>query len=400
MTYKKNTDFILFWLAGEKSGDTHAAQVMNKLNQSSTSFKHIGIGGPLMQEQGLKSIFPFEKFNVMGFVEVIKHLAFFSKVEQRIKAIFTGKDNSFNQRPDIVILVDYPGLNLRVAKIAYHENIKVLYYICPQFWAWKHHRVNKLAEYCDRVACILPFEKDLLDIHQISTSFVGHPITEEIDFKLTKDEFAETYQLDTNKKWISFFPGSRENEVKKLLPVFLKTIKILSKKYPDYEFLISKSNSISHNLFINLFLNIEENESLKNSTKLIDSHNHELMKYSDFMIVKSGTTTIESAFIGTPFAITYIANQVSYMIAKKIIKIKFIGLPNIILNEEEKLSQPVIPELIQENVSPKNIISTIEHYLNNPDNYKEFKDKLSKIKNLLGNESASENVKNLIFKLL
>ncbi|MCK9330556.1 MAG: lipid-A-disaccharide synthase [Candidatus Cloacimonetes bacterium] len=400
MTIHKNTEFTIFWLAGEKSGDTHASEVMKKLNNSSTTFNHIGIGGPLMVKQGLKTIFPFEKFNVMGFVEILKHLSFFSSVEKRIKNILNGLDTQFPQKPDLVILVDYPGLNLRIAKLAYNTNIKVLYYICPQFWAWKHHRVNILASYCDLVLVILPFEKDLLEIHRINTEYVGHPVMEEIKFKLTKEEFAQHHQLDTQKKWISFFPGSRENEIIKLLPVYIKTIIKLSMKYPDYQFLISKADSVSNKVFMQYLKTDNNTNKTLDDIKLINGDSYEQMKYSDFMIVKSGTTTIEASIIGTPFAIAYIANQISYWIAKKIIKIKFIGLPNIILNEEKQLSEPVIPELIQENVNPDMLISTIEYYMNNKNAYENFKTEINKISLILGKESASHNAKEAILNLL
>lgn len=402
MRHNKQVDnFIIFWLVGEKSGDIHSAQVMKKLNESLPNIEHIGIGGPLMQNNGLKQVFPFEKFSVMGFVEVIKHIFFFLGVEKRIKRIFMEEDKNFPVKPDLLVLVDYPGLNLRIAKIAQYLNIKVLYYICPQFWAWKHRRVYQLEKYCDEIACILPFEKDLLDIHRIESYFVGHPVIEEIKFELNKDEFAEFFKIDVNKKWISFFPGSRENEVKKLLPVYLKTILKLKEIKPDYHFLISKSNSICHNHFMSYFKNNPKYKNLLNkSVTLIDGYNYELMKYSDFMIIKSGTSTLEAAIIGTPFIITYIANKISYLLAKKIIKIKFIGLPNIILNEDTKLDSPVIPELIQDDVNPDKIISMISNFMDNVENYDLIKKKISKISTLLGEQSASANVSKLITDLL
>ena len=371
----------IFWLAGEKSGDLHASKVMEQFNAIFPSVNHVGIGGPLMQQQGLKTLFPFEKFAVMGFVEILKDLLFFLKVELEIKKYL--KQN----KPDLIVLVDYPGLNLRVAQMAYNLNLKIFYYICPQFWAWKHHRVYKLEKFCDFVACILPFEKDLLDIHRINSTYVGHPVTEEISFSLDKNNFAKFFQLDINKKWISFFPGSRESEVRKLIPVYLQTIKKLKITNPDYQFLISKSNSISHSLFMSYF---KDNDDIH----LVDGYNYEMMKYSDFMIIKSGTTTIEAASIGTPFAIVYIANKLSYMLARKIVKVKYIGLPNIIFE------QAVIPELIQEDVNPDKIINTIQFYMQNEKEYNELSKSLSNLRDLLGQKSASKTVSELLLKFI
>ena len=202
----------IFWIAGENSGDLHASYVMKELQDY--GFNHVGIGGYQMQKRGLQVLFPFNRFNVMGFWEVLKHLRFFAKVEKFIKEYL--KKN----KPELVILVDYPGMNLRIAKIASELNIPVFYYICPQFWAWKHHRVKQLADYTNQVACILPFEPDLLYIHQVNSEYVGSPIVEEINIKMSKEEFGKATRLDSNKKWLSFFPGSRIDEVNKLLPIF------------------------------------------------------------------------------------------------------------------------------------------------------------------------------------
>jgi len=370
----------IFWIAGEKSGDLHASRVMQAFNVVAPHFQHVGIGGPLMQAQGLKPLFPFERFCIMGFAEVVKHLWFFYNVETAIKKYL------LEYQPDLVVLVDYPGLNLRIAKIAYTFDLKVLYYICPQFWAWKHHRVNKLKNYCDYVASILPFEKDLLDVHNIPSAYVGHPVTEEINIELSKVQFAEFYNLDPDKKWIAFFPGSRKDEVLRLLPVFRETIRKLRAIRPEYEFLVSKANTVSHNLFM---------QYMKDDyIHVIDGYTYEMMRYADFMLVKSGTSTVEATCIGTPFAIVYIANKVSYFIAKNVIRIKYIGLPNIIFD------QHIVNELIQDDVNPQKMIEVILSYMDNPKEYDKLKDSLSKIHGILGKKSASNTVSEIILKII
>jgi lipid-A-disaccharide synthase len=371
----------IFWLAGEKSGDTHGSKVMERLNDIAPHIQHIGIGGPLMMSQGLQTRFPFVKFCVMGFVEILTRIPFFLKAERDIKTLLT------TEKPDIVVLIDYPGLNLRIAKIASDLDIKVLYYIIPQFWAWKHHRVYKLQRYCTHIACILPFEKELLDIHQIDSTYVGHPVVEEIDIKLSRKQFADFFELDPQKKWISFFPGSRLNEVKNLLPIFLKAIKKLRKEKPDYQFLISKANSVGHSDFMRLIPDT-------NGIHLVDGYSYEQMKYSDFMIIKSGTSTIEAASIETPFAIVYIANPISYHIAKKIVKVRYIGLPNLIFDE------PVVTELIQNEVNPDKIVEIILSYTNDETAYQQLANKLKEIHEHLGKRSAAKSVTDIIIKLI
>ena len=366
---------------GEKSGDLHTSHVMEQLKKTMPETQHAGIGGPLMQSQGLKALFPFEKFLIMGFAEVLKHIPFIMKVESSIKQYLA------KNKPDLVVLVDYPGLNLRVAEMASKMGFKVFYFICPQFWAWKHYRVLKLQKYCHHVACILPFEKEMLDKYNINSTYVGHPVTEEIEYKLDKKEFAEKFNLDINKKWIAFFPGSRANEVQSLLPIYIETIKRLKKLKPDYEFLISKANSVSDKLFASKAFTEAE-------FTVIEGYSYEMMKYSDFLTVKSGTSTIEVASIVTPFAIVYKANYLSYKLAKKIIKVKFIGLPNIIFDK------PIIPELIQKDVNPDKIIETILFFMDNEKEYSQMSEDFKDLHNILGHESASKQVSGLINKIL
>ena len=359
----------IFWLAGDKSGDTHGSWVIKNL----PDYQHIGIGGPLMQKQGLQVLFPFERFCVMGLAEILAHLPFFIKVENKIKKYL------IENKPDLIILIDYPGLNMRIAKLAYRLKIKVLYYVCPQFWAWKYHRVHQLKKYCEFVTCIFPFEKDILEKHDIPCEYVGHPVIEEITYEFTKAEFAQKHGIDINKKWISFFPGSRLTEVGKLLPIFLKTINRLKQIKPDYEILISKSNSITDKKFMSLL------KGDKNF-HLISGNTYEMMKYSSFSIVKSGTSTFEAASIGSPFAIVYITNKISYNLAKRMVKVRYIGMPNLIFDK------PVIKELIQHDVNPNNVIDTILFYTENQAEQEKMIEALKGFQQLMGDKSASQEV--------
>ncbi len=367
----------IFWLAGEKSGDLHASYVMKQLN-SSANFKHYGIGGPLMQKEGLESHFEYSRFNVMGFVEVIKHLTFFLKVEKEIRDIF------ISDRPDLVILVDYPGLNLRVAKIAKELDIKVLYYICPQFWAWKHKRIFKIKAYTDFVCCINPFESKLLDEYHIPNSYVGHPVAEEISAQMSKNDFAEHYNLDLNKEWIGLFPGSRKSEIERHIEIFLQ----VANNDSDREYLISLADES--------FLNFFQKKEISNNITFIKDYNYDIMKHSDFVVAKSGTTTLETSLFATPFIIVYKANPLTVAIAKRISRVKYIGLPNLIANDM------IVKELIQEDMTAENIKNEIENILSNDQRKQEFKQILKRIKSLLGDKSASKNcakkIKEIIYE--
>jgi lipid-A-disaccharide synthase len=371
----------IFWIAGENSGDLHASMVLKELNRRGLKMNHFGIGGQRMEREGFTALFPFKRFNVMGFWEVLQHLKFFFHVEKQIRQRFLAF------KPDLAILVDYPGFNLRIAQMAYDMDIPVLYFICPQFWAWKRGRVNKLRENTNMVATILPFESELLDIHRVNSHYVGHPIAEEIINLVDKETFAKTFGLDQNKRWLGFMPGSRENEVKKMLPPMIKAIEKFNES--EFEFLVSKAHTISHDRFNSLIP-----KKLKHRIHIVDGYVYEMMKYTNFMVVTSGTATLETAFIGTPHIIVYKTSQISYLIAKKLVKIGRIGLPNIMLE------QNLLPELIQKEVNGENIYKKVSYYLEHKDEFNRLANELEKVKYLLSEKTTSVEMSNLIIKML
>ncbi|MCF7912572.1 MAG: lipid-A-disaccharide synthase [Candidatus Cloacimonetes bacterium] len=371
----------IFWLVGEKSGDLHAASVLKYCRSIHPDWEHFGVGGKLMQAEGFHSLFHFNRFNVMGFVEVLKHLNFFAKVENDIEVIFS------KQKPDAVVLVDYPGLNMRIAKLAKKHQIKVLYYICPQFWAWKKHRIYQLRDYSDAIGYILPFEGEYFADSNILATYTGHPISEEISVNSSRAEFAAEYDLDNQKKWLAFFPGSRDNEIKKLLPVFLKAMRLLLAE--NCQFLLSRTDTVSTEIFDKYIREIPVQ-----GLKIIEGSNYELMKHADFVCAKSGTTTLETAFLGTPLILCYKTNWLSYLLGRYFVKIKWIGLPNIILNKN------LIPELIQSQANALGISTKIKYYLDNRSVYKSMQTELAYLHELLGKKSASKEVTLLLESLV
>lgn len=371
----------IFWIAGDSSGDLHASGVLGKLKKMDLHFESVGIGGPYMQTEGLKAMFPFSRFNVMGFTAVLRHLPFFAKVKNTIQRYFQ------ESRPDLVVLVDYPGFNMRIARIATDMRIPVLWYIAPQFWAWKHGRIYQLRDFTRHVACILPFEKEMLDIHHLNSSYVGHPIAEEIAIQANRDTFARTFDIDPEKKWIGFFPGSRNAEVKRMLPVYLDAAAHFTGE--EYQVLVSKASSVDHRLFTDIL-----NKKRKCDITVVDGYNYAMMKECEVMAVTSGTATIEAAYIGTPFVICYKASHLEYEIARRMIRVKRIGLPNIILERD------VLPELIQKEASGRNIADQMKRFLDDPPFRKQVSIALNELHHLLGDLSASEETAKLVIKLL
>jgi len=370
----------IFWIAGENSGDLHASIVLKELNKQYRNIENFGIGGEKMKSHGFQAIYPFERFSVMGFFEVIKHLAFFAGVEKHIKNIFQNKP------PDLVVLIDYPGLNMRIAKLAKSYNIPVLYFIVPQFWAWKYKRIFKLQKYTDHIAYILPFEGKHFNKHNIDASFVGHPISEEININLSKEKFAQKYDLDLNKKWLGFLPGSRNAELKKMLPEFINAIEKFDSN--EYEFLISQASSVSNKLFQKILTNTNK------SIKIIKEMNYEMMKHCDFLTVTSGTATIETAYLGTPLIIVYKTSNSSYQIGKRFIKIDKIGLPNIVIEKD------IVPELIQQDVNGKNIHTKITDILSDKSKYNKIINELKALHDILGSKTPSTEVSAIIGKMI
>ena len=372
----------IFILVGERSADVHAAEVIKQLKQKNHSLNIWGIGGPLMQKHGFASIFPFSKFSIIGFAEVIAHLGFILKIFRELKSEFIAR------KPDLAILVDYPGMNIRVAKIAHEFGIPVLYYISPQVWAWKKKRIHKIAKYSDKIAVIFPFENELYEEIGADVEYVGHPISEEINISCTKEEFAKKYSLDLKKDWVGFIPGSRNVEIKRILPEIVETIKNLKKTYNNsYEYLISQADSVSDELFKKIISPIKNNVTIIHDT-------HALMKYSKVVVCKSGTSTLETGYMGTPMVVVYKTSWLSYFIARAFIKINMIALANIVIGNK------VLPELIQHAASAENITKEVRLFLEDDNYYQKTRNELCMIKEKLGKFNTSEKVALIAFSMI
>ncbi|HNT52612.1 MAG TPA: lipid-A-disaccharide synthase [Candidatus Syntrophosphaera sp.] len=291
------------------------------------------------------------------------------------------------EQPDLVILVDYPGLNLRVANLADNLRLPVLYFICPQFWAWKHERVFKLRASVRHVACILPFEQELLDIHNVSASYVGHPIAEEVRFDMDRSEFARFYDLDPAKQWLGFLPGSRNAVIRRMLPIWLASARLFAAD--RFEFLVSKARTADHRVFMDL---VEKSGLAK--LRVIDGYHYEMLKYCDFLVSTSGTATLEAAYIGTPLLIGYKASPLSYLIGRRLVRIKRIGLPNIVLDKD------LLPELIQHELTPANIRDRVLSYLDDPPSLQSLRQELSRLRQILGGLKTSAEMLKVLRKLL
>ncbi|RMG82266.1 MAG: lipid-A-disaccharide synthase, partial [Bacteroidetes bacterium] len=334
-----------YLISGEASGDLHGSNLIKSLRKYDENAHFRGVGGDLMQMQGLSLLKHYKSQAYMGFVEVVKHLPSifksFSEVKKDILAF----------GPDVLILIDYPGFNLRVAKWAKKQGIKVFYYISPQVWAWKSSRVYDIKRYVDKMFVILPFEKEFYAKYDYKVDYVGHPLIDAVENYLYKfderDKFLKFNNLDLEEKpLIALLPGSREQEIEKILP---KMISVAS-YYPGYQFVISGAPSIHPDFYT---------PYLRANVSVIFNQTYELLRFSEAALVTSGTATLETALFKVPQVVCYKANDISVFLAKKLINIKYISLVNLIMNTE------VVKELIQKDLTKENLKKELDKILHN-----------------------------------
>ena len=323
-------------IAGEASGDLYGSNLAKELKLKDPKADIRAWGGDLMQQQGVHLIKHYKDHNYMGFLEVVRNLGTILK-----NIDFCKKDiKEFN--PDALILIDFPGFNMRIAKYFYQYSFPVLFYIAPQVWAWKENRVKAIKKYVDRLYVILPFEKEFLKKHGIESNYIGHPLLEHIlNFKknlsLSKKEFLVTHSLDVGKPIISLIPGSRKQEIEKKLPVMLEAVSSYTK---EFNIVIAGMRN-----FKDLYVKITSNSNIK----VIYKDTYNLLNNSSRALVTSGTATLETAFFNVPQIVCYKTSWLSYVIAKTLVKIKYISLVNLIMNKE------VVKELIQNDLSVSNL---------------------------------------------
>ena len=310
----------------------------------------------------------------MGFVEVLLHL------KTILKNISFCKKDIKKFAPDAIILIDYPGFNIKIAKFAHKLGIKVYYYISPQVWAWKKRRVYTLKKVVDKMLVILPFEKEFYNEYDVDAHFVGHPLLDELSKvkNVNKKVFAKQNNLDPKKEIIALLPGSRKQEVSRMLKVMLETIKM----FPDYQFVIGCAPSLPEDYYREIVGDAEVN--------LVFNKTYQLLQASSAAIVTSGTATLETALLYVPEVVCYRGNPISYIIAKNLIKVKYICLVNLIMDK------PVVKELIQDDLTPENISNELKQILSDSNRQLALLEDYEELRYLLGNAGASDNAASVI----
>ncbi|MBL7901171.1 MAG: lipid-A-disaccharide synthase [Bacteroidia bacterium] len=360
-----------YFISGEASGDLHAANCMREILKRDKDAVFAFTGGDEMQNaSGTSASIHIREMNFMGFVDVLKNLGTIKKNFKKVKA------DILQFKPDLLVLVDYPGFNLRMAKWAFEQGIKADYYISPTVWAWKEGRVEEIRKYVNKLFVILPFEEAFYAKHHLKVHFVGHPLLDAIKQKLpllkSKEEFTAVNQL-SGKPIVAVLPGSRMQEVDRMMELMLKVIP----EFPDYEFVVAASNSISKDYYKKL-------ETYK--VKAVYNQTYELMKYASAGIIKSGTSTLESALFKLPQVVCYKAGSLSFAIGKRLVNVKYIALPNLILD------RALVKELIQNDLTPTNISDELKLLLHDAKRKAELNQGYEELFKLLGGEGASERL--------
>jgi lipid-A-disaccharide synthase len=387
-------------IAGEASGDLHGSNLIKQIKLKDADANILCWGGDLMQAAGAKLIKHYKELAFMGFAEVVKNLPTI------FKNLSFCKQNILAFKPDVLVLIDYPGFNLRIAKWAKENNIKVAYYISPQVWAWKANRVKQMKLCIDKMLCIIPFEKDYYKKQwNWDVEYVGHPLVEVVQkfkvqsLKLDSLQFTvyssttvnlepETVNLEPEtvnlKPCVAVLPGSRKQEITKKLPIMLE----VAKAFPDYQFVVAKAPGLDDS-FYQPFLQPYPNVST------VSNQTYQLLSIAKAAIVTSGTATLETALFGVPEVVCYKTSNISYAIGKRLVKIKFISLVNLIM---DKL---IVKELIQDELTTNNLITELNDLLNNETRKKQLTDDYALLwDKLAAGGNASEKAASIICDMM
>ncbi len=368
-------------IAGEASGDLHASRLIRAIKQNDSQAEFRAWGGDLMEKEGATIVKHYRDLAFMGFAEVISNLPTI------LGNMRFCKSDLLQYQPDLVVFVDYPGFNIPMASFAKGKGFKTAYYISPQVWAWKENRVKILRKVVDKMMVILPFEKNFYQGWNYPVDYVGHPLIEIIeDYKKNNDPFAtkNSLQIETGKKIIALLPGSRKQEILKKLPIMLKA----AARFPQHVFVVGQAPGISDEMISQFTSEFENIKVLKGNT-------YGLLSIADAALVTSGTATLETALFGVPEVVCYLGSPISYAIAKRIIKIKYISLVNLIMDK------PVVAELIQHELTANNISLALERVLSDSTAIKQIKEDYLQLNQLLqAGGKASEKAAAIIHSML
>ena len=354
----------------------HASNLIAELKKKDKKAEFRGYGGDKMKAQGVDLVKHYRTMAYMGFVEVAVNL------RKVLGNIAQCKKDIIDYQPDVVILVDYPGFNFRIADFAHKQGFKVVYYLSPQLWAWKRRRVRKVQKSVDKMLVILPFEEEFYKHYGVNVTYVGNPLLDELAKFGTANRsiFLRRNSLGEKREIIALLPGSRRQEIKRVLPVMLKVVP----HFPDYQFVVAGVSSIDKELYKSVIGTAD--------VFMVENQTYELLQNSSAALVTSGTATLETALFSVPEVVCYKATNFSYRLAKWMIKVNFISLVNLVMGKE------VVKELIQGDLNEDNVVKELEDLLHNSKRQRKLLEDYEELKDRLGNVGASEKAATAIWE--
>lgn len=349
---------------------------MREMKRISPDCEFIGLGGARMEEEGFRSLVPISEISIVGISEVFPKLWFFTRLLGKIRETFEG------EKPHLVILIDYPGLNLKIARIARECSIPVLYYIAPQVWAWGGSRIATLRKYTDRIAVIIPFEVDYYRRCGMPVDYVGHPIIEALSVKMDRGAFLESVGIANGSGLLGVLPGVRRNELKNLIPPFVAIAAALKARHPHVEIIMSHAGGLG-------------SVDLPGFIRPYDGGSHPLLAHSHCVLLKSGTAALESALLGTPMLVCYRLSWMNYWLARSFVRTKYISLVNLIMDS------CVVPEFVQGDVNVRTVLPVLEDLLD-PENprRRSMVENLHRVRERLGEHRTSEEVAQIAVSMM
>jgi len=368
--------------AGEVSGDLHGAHLIEAIQRIDPQIRFFGMGGEGLKSKGMEILFEAHRLSVVGITEAL------SKIPTVFLALRELRHWMERERPDLLILIDFPEFNLRLAKMAHHLGVPVLYYISPQIWAWRRGRVKSVAKYVRKMIVFLPFEDSFYREEGVDVSWVGHPLLDIVKPTLIREEAFQKLGLDSKRRTIGLLPGSRKEEVRRHLPILLHTALLLQKEIPELQFVIPLAPAISEEE-VRPFIETNPIE-----VRMVKGFVYDVMNLSELLLLASGTATLEAAILEKPMVVLYKVSFLSYWIGRGLIRVRHIGLVNLLAGQE------IVKELIQKEATPEKMAKEALRLLKDQTFYQRVVTSLRAVRKNLGEPGAAQRAAQIVLSLL